>query len=209
MTTVKVTRISQVAAPLFATLALSLIATSASAADTVVPNGIAHPVKLDDLNLSTPEGQATARERITEVARTLCSRVSEANDLGHHEHYVKCVASATNKAMEQILDPVQSPAPNPTRVATLRATGSDQSVRQERVSLSDVDLSTPEGVQTAHERVHAVARKLCSQVEDMNDLSRQTNFDKCIETAMNNAQIEVENLAAKQTGAKSLVGSNR
>jgi len=209
MTTMKVTRIAQVAAPLFVALALSVISVSASAADTIVPNGLAHPVKLDDLNLATPEGQAAARERITSLARTLCSRVSEANDLGHHAHYVACVASATNNAMEQILNPVLAQAPNPTRIATLKATGSDLSVRQQRISLDDLDLSTPAGIQTAHNRVHDVARKLCSQVEDMNDLSRQTNFEKCIETAMNGAQIEVENLAAKQTGSRSVVGSNR
>jgi UrcA family protein len=38
--------------------------------------------------------------------------------------------------------------------------------RTENVSLADLDLSTPEGVRAAHDRLHETARRLCSQVAD-------------------------------------------
>ena len=106
MSTMKMTNhICQVAAPLLATLALHLITSTASAAESIVPDGLAHPVSLADLDLATPQDQAIARARVQSMARTLCDRIRDEQDLGQHEHYLRCVADATDKAMAQILNP--------------------------------------------------------------------------------------------------------
>ena len=98
-------RICQIAAPLFASLALPIVTASvASAGDTILPNGRADRVSVADLDLSTIEGQTLARERVRRLARTLCNRISDHLDLGRYEHWVQCVADATDQAMGQIRD---------------------------------------------------------------------------------------------------------
>jgi UrcA family protein len=56
--------------------------------------------------------------------------------------------------------------------------------RSMHVSLGDLDLSTPEGVSMARERVHQAARLLCSKLSDKDDLSRQPNYVACINDAV-------------------------
>lgn len=98
-------RICQIAAPLFASLALPIVTASvASAADTILPDGRSARVSVADLDLSTLQGQTIARERVHRVASALCGRISEARDLGRYEHWVRCVEAATEQAMGQIRD---------------------------------------------------------------------------------------------------------
>jgi len=56
--------------------------------------------------------------------------------------------------------------------------------RTSRVLLSDLDLATPEGVRVARERLHREARRLCNQVADERDLSRQLNFVACVDETL-------------------------
>jgi len=55
--------------------------------------------------------------------------------------------------------------------------------RTAAVSLADLDLSTPQGVQAARERLHQAARQLCSQLEDSHDLGHQPHFVACVDAA--------------------------
>jgi UrcA family protein len=57
-------------------------------------------------------------------------------------------------------------------------------VRAKKVSLADLDLSTVAGQTAARERLHQMARRLCDQVEEDLDLSRQPNYVKCVDQAM-------------------------
>jgi len=52
--------------------------------------------------------------------------------------------------------------------------------RTSKVSLTDLDLTTPEGARVARERLHQEARRLCLQVADSEDLSHQTDFVACV-----------------------------
>ena len=56
--------------------------------------------------------------------------------------------------------------------------------RSAKVSLAGLDLSTPEGARTAHERLHATARRLCAQVADHLDLSHQPTFVACVDETL-------------------------
>jgi UrcA family protein len=66
----------------------------------------------------------------------------------------------------------------------VQAADATSGTRTKTVSLSDLDLSTVAGQQAAHERVHQMARKLCSQMADELNLSHQPNFVQCVEEAM-------------------------
>ena len=71
--------------------------------------------------------------------------------------------------------------------------------RSKSVVLSDLDLSTVQGQQAAQERIHQMARRLCSQVADELDLSRQSNFVKCVDAAMVDADATVQALVRRST----------
>jgi UrcA family protein len=59
-------------------------------------------VTLNDLDLSTAVGQLTALERLHQVARSLCSQLSDNLDLSKQSNYVACVDSATAKAAQNL-----------------------------------------------------------------------------------------------------------
>ena len=63
--------------------------------------------------------------------------------------------------------------------------------RSQTVSLAGLDLSTPEGMSAARERVDKTARRLCSQLADPADLSHQTNYVKCVDDAVADAMLQV------------------
>jgi UrcA family protein len=71
--------------------------------------------------------------------------------------------------------------------------GSETRVKQ--VSFADLDLSTPEGASAAAERVHQMARRMCSQLSNMDDLSKQSNFLKCVDSTVTAAQPKVQEFA--------------
>ena len=73
----------------------------------------------------------------------------------------------------------------------------DQS-RSKQVVLSDLDLSTAQGQQVAQERVHQMARRLCSQVADNLDLSHQSNYVACIESAMAKGNVALQALSTRK-----------
>ena len=75
---------------------------SAVMADQITPEGWAKHVTCSDLNLSTPEGQAAAHERLHQVARDLCSRVADPLDLSHQANYLACVDGAMAKATQRL-----------------------------------------------------------------------------------------------------------
>jgi len=73
-----------------------------------------------------------------------------------------------------------------------------------KLSLGDLDLATPEGARTAHQRLHAAAQLACSRLEDRLDLGRQEHFVACVDAAMALALPQVESLVRKRFLAHSL-----
>lgn len=55
--------------------------------------------------------------------------------------------------------------------------------RTKTVSLSDLDLATVAGQETARARLHRMADRLCTQVEDELDLSHHSNYIRCVDAA--------------------------
>jgi UrcA family protein len=69
--------------------------------------------------------------------------------------------------------------------------------RTKSISLQGIDLSTVEGQQVARERVHQMARQLCTQVSDDLDLSHRANFLACVDSAMAAANRRIAALVAR------------
>jgi UrcA family protein len=160
---------------------------------------------LAGLDLSTPEGMAAARERVHQTARRVCSRVAHSTDLAPQPNFIKCVDATMTSALQQLSGPRRLPANATPMVVTkpVATVGFPQAISK-TVSFADLDLSTPEGAQTAHERLHQVARKLCSQVADHLDLSPQANFSACVDTTMVQALPKVEELAREKAPAPAI-----
>jgi UrcA family protein len=169
-------------------------------------------VSLADLDLSTPEGARAARERLHQTARHLCNRVADELDLSHQANYVACVDETLAAALRKVNEPASAPR---TSVQTIAKKG-DQPTHSaadsltSKVSLSDLNLATPEGARVARERLHREARRLCSQVADELDLSRQPNFVACVDEALTKAlrQITPGALVAGAAAASALQPSH-
>ena len=59
-------------------------------------------VLLGDLDLATPEGARTARQRLHAAAQLACSRLEDRLDLGRQEHFVACINAAMALALPQV-----------------------------------------------------------------------------------------------------------
>jgi UrcA family protein len=70
------------------------------------------------------------------------------------------------------------------------ATGPSVS-RSATVSLSGIDLSTPEGAGAARQKIRQAARSLCSRLEDPTDLGHQQHFVACVDDAVAKASLPV------------------
>jgi UrcA family protein len=70
-------------------------------------------------------------------------------------------------------------------------TGAAPVTRSAKVSLADLDLSTPDGARAARERLRQTARRLCGQVADSLDLSHQANFVACVNETLAKALRQV------------------
>src|SRR5215472_7766822 len=60
-------------------------------------------------------------------------------------------------------------------------------ILESKVSLSDLDLSTPEGVRAAHKRLRHRAENLCHQLGDSTSASFRWTYDTCVKETLANA----------------------
>jgi UrcA family protein len=169
------------------------------------PSTAATKLSLAGLDFSTTEGMSAARERVHQAARAACRRVSEDLDLSHQANFVKCVDDTMAKAFERLAAPrvagskpaITSPASGARAAASAATGGGSAPGLRKTVSLADLDLSTPNGARAAHDRLHEVARDVCSHAEDELDLSHQANFVACVDEAMAQALPRIEEMARR------------
>jgi UrcA family protein len=67
-----------------------------------------------------------------------------------------------------------------TAIDAQQPASADPASHTRQVSMAGLDLSTAAGMQAAHDRIQVAARKLCSQIADMDDLSRHANYLACV-----------------------------
>jgi UrcA family protein len=94
---------------------------------------------------------------------------------------IACVASLLTLSI--IESAVAMPGP--------KADNTPRDSRSEKVSIAGLDLSTVDGLNIARERVRQVARRLCLQLVDPNDRSRQWNYVNCLDDAVASAMQQV------------------
>jgi UrcA family protein len=136
-------------------------------------------VSLADLDLSTPRGLRVARDRLHTMAQRLCAEPAGGGGLSPEPIFVTCVDSTLARALRQIN--------MTTRHSVTRAAN---------VSLADLDLSTLEGSRAAHERLEAMARRLCADLGRSHELSYQPNFAACVQDTLAGALAQANALAA-------------
>lgn len=71
-----------------------------------------------------------------------------------------------------------------------------------KVSLTGLDLSTPEGVRAAQERVRRAARRVCAKVANSADIQRQLDYITCIDEAMAPPVAQIEEFSRKATAQR-------
>jgi len=68
-----------------------------------------------------------------------------------------------------------------------------------KVSLAGLDLSTPDGVRAAHERVRLAARLVCAKVRDSADMQTSLEYITCIDNAITIPMAQIDEAAHKSS----------
>ena len=88
-------------------------------------------------------------------------------------------------------------APLETRADQRAATTNGSNVAD--VSLSDLDLSTPEGMRLARDRLHTMAERLCADRSGDRQSSAQPAFGACVDSTVANTLRQLEALRQTHT----------
>jgi UrcA family protein len=83
---------------LISLITVSLFGGTAAMADQVGFSTRTKTVSFQDLNLSTVQGQQIARERVQQMASTLCAKVADPTDMSHHKNFLACVDATVANA---------------------------------------------------------------------------------------------------------------
>jgi UrcA family protein len=73
------------------------------------------------------------------------------------------------------------------------------------VSLADLDLSTPEGMRAARERLHAMAQRVCAEPADGRGRSSQPNFVVCVDSTLADALRHIDAFTRTKTTVRNSV----
>jgi UrcA family protein len=164
-----------------------IVPVSAIADQRAAPTSVTRveDVALADLDLSTPEGMRMARDRLHTMAQRVCAAPADNRVPSSQPTFAACVDSTLQNALRQ-MDALERTKAAVRNSVTLGA----------NVSLADLDLSTLEGSRAAHERLEAMARRLCGELARGHDLSYQPNFAACIHDTLAGALAQANVLAA-------------
>jgi UrcA family protein len=94
-------------AALIALCAIAPVKVMADTQTAPAPETLSARVSLADVDLSTPEGQRIAYERLRQTARRLCSRLEDMHlqSLAHHPTYITCVDETLARGLQQVNGP--------------------------------------------------------------------------------------------------------
>ena len=156
-----------------AVLGLASVPTHADQPAATAASSQVADVSLADLNLSTPEGMSAARERLHTMAERICAELAS----GSQPNFNTCVDSTLAGSLKQV-----------DALKQTNATSRHAVTRSAKVSLADLDLSTPEGWRAAHERLETMARRLCTELaRGDHELWYHPSYPACVHDALANA----------------------
>jgi len=75
-------------------------------------------------------------------------------------------------------------------------------VPQVRVAITDVNLSSPQGVATLYTRLQQAATEVCGHEPQIRALSLHTAWSKCVDTALDQAVMQVSSISLAALHAK-------
>jgi UrcA family protein len=76
--------------------------------------------------------------------------------------------------------------------AVLAPQAGNATVKSMRVSLADLKLSTPQGMQAARERIDQAARRLCGKLVDPWSYSHVSDYLRCVDDAKTAATTQLQ-----------------
>jgi UrcA family protein len=97
--------LAALAKSLFALATLATVVPGLAIADSGHPpirDRLSATVSLSDLDLTTPEGMRSARERLARQALTLCRKFSDSRRISDRETVADCVRDALAEALAQL-----------------------------------------------------------------------------------------------------------
>jgi UrcA family protein len=173
-------------------LALLGVAPLAALADPPVATEAASrvaDVPLADLDLSTADGMRAAGERLRAMAERLCAEPAKNRGLPPQPNFTACVDSTVAAHLKQI-----------NALKKDKVTVRNSVTHAANVSLADLDLSTAEGASAAHERLEAMARRLCTELASSDELEYELDYGTCVHYTLAGALAQANALArSKQT----------
>jgi len=129
-------------------------------------------ISLADLDLTTSEGVAAARDRLQETARLSCAQQIDTLAPSHRVDFLSCVDRSLIQELKQFS--IGARAAILAHDSAWPATAADDTLGQVRekapetsviaVSIADLDLSSQQGALIARGRIHNTAKRLCSQL---------------------------------------------
>jgi UrcA family protein len=184
----------QVAVRTTALMALLALAPVAAIAQSPAAAGVetrTSNLSLAGLDLSTPAGVDAARDRLQQTARRRCSQVADRQDLSHQPNFIACMDETLAAALRQINGPVRAAIEEPgewhTRQADVTRSRLPPTAPETRVmvvSLANLNLSTPDGVRIAHDRIKRMARRVCRQLSGSIDPTEMWRYANCVDDAI-------------------------
>jgi UrcA family protein len=189
-------------------MALLALAPVAAIAQSPAATGVetrTSNLSLADLDLSTPAGVDAARDRLQQTARRRCSQVADRQDLSHQPNFIACMDETLAAALRQINGPVRAAIEEPGEwhtqqadVTRSRLPPTAPETRVMVVSLANLNLSTPDGVRIAHDRIKRMARRVCRQLSGSIDPTEMWRYANCVDDAIAGAlrQIRGRTVAA-------------
>jgi len=143
---------------------------------------------LADLDLTTPEGLAAARDRLHEKAREFCSQISGNLEPSHRAEFLSCIDNTLIDELRQVSSSVRAAI---AAYGSAWPTASDETANRAQaltpdtsvvvVSIADLDLLSSTGLQKAQARIHNSARRICSQL--INSQDPASHYWKCVNDA--------------------------
>lgn len=144
-------------------------------------------VRLADVDLSTSQGMRVARERLRAMAQRICAGHADNPGFTRGPNYTACVDNTVAGALGNI-----------SRLKETTPTVRNSVTRAASVSVADLNLSTIEGYRLAHERLEAMARRLCAELARNNDLTYRPNWAACVNDTIAGAMAQAKVLAAEK-----------
>jgi UrcA family protein len=181
------------------TMVCAAVPVSAFAQQSSLPAPTTSKVLLVNLDLSTPTGVATARERLVDGARQRCAQQSASLDPSPGADFASCMDDTLMNELKQLGTSARVAIEAKGVIWPISA--QDRSHRTETapetsvlaVSIADLDLSTSEGVRIAQERIHNSARRICTQL--INSQDPASHYAKCVNDATTGARRQISDAA--------------